>query len=505
MASLYGIVGDASPTAKANAFFKVLQRNSSEAIRAQRLAFEKERALQQEIAEKEQRKNAELAVKREVARMSVKSPTFNNNNNNSSIGQTMGEEQEQRSPSSQGPFKARARTSPSKNESYLMDEPHDRSNSSAEGNHRQSHGRPLSALSFSALANEKVRLTKMEYDRKQKELLEMKVAQIEKQKGELIAQRAQQVAKQRAALSKEAHLANEEKRAKALAAKEAGIRASMEASRQIQENEQKNMEKADERRRLLAEEARQRLKMRHDLEMEHASKHAQMKHEDELRREEKARQMMEKLSRQQQESMSNLLAAAENQRQKAEKVAQQRERLEEAQRRMLMHLEQKKQQHGERVGAMERQREKHRQQVQSCLIQERKLRDALDMTMRQLAMHGRYDESLLERTVQSASKGETRPLSTTGDTVKDEHTNKVRAGVIRERRCALCLSIFPALAMRNTTTQKNVLDLRRKWGVADRFNQNKGIRTGTMYDQVSVCVFCAQFFDPEAASDPQQC
>jgi hypothetical protein len=83
--------------------------------------------------------------------------------------------------------------------------------------------------------------------------------------------------------------------------------------------------------------------------------------------------------------------------------------------------------------------------------------------------------------------------ATKGD--DDEDTGK---GAFFKKICSLCNVQFPKDAISSHVLYKHIIDLRRRWDpslVSDKvqlLEQNM-----SMYNLVPVCVFCAQYFDPD--------
>ncbi|GBG31888.1 Hypothetical Protein FCC1311_081132 [Hondaea fermentalgiana] len=63
----------------------------------------------------------------------------------------------------------------------------------------------------------------------------------------------------------------------------------------------------------------------------------------------------------------------------------------------------------------------------------------------------------------------------------------------RERQCALCQKAFNVLNLPMTISYKAIMDLRDSWGVHVRPDVKRS-RAPRCYDEVSVCLFCSQFF-----------
>jgi hypothetical protein len=82
--------------------------------------------------------------------------------------------------------------------------------------------------------------------------------------------------------------------------------------------------------------------------------------------------------------------------------------------------------------------------------------------------------------------------------------DRVFQGLQKKRRCALCLQDFYVDELPGAISYKSVLELRAGWGVDVRRN-GRLPGPSLLYQRVSVCVFCMQFFDadrPRAARSP---
>ena len=84
----------------------------------------------------------------------------------------------------------------------------------------------------------------------------------------------------------------------------------------------------------------------------------------------------------------------------------------------------------------------------------------------------------------------------------DEFTKKEkeRLGIIKKQRCAVCTRVYELENLPGVVSYRAVEKLREKWGKEFGSAQAKDPRYSCptkLYDQVRVCVFCFQFFDPD--------
>lgn len=77
---------------------------------------------------------------------------------------------------------------------------------------------------------------------------------------------------------------------------------------------------------------------------------------------------------------------------------------------------------------------------------------------------------------------------------------KERLGIIKKQRCAVCTRVYEHENLPGVVSYRAVEKLREKWGKQFGSVQSKDPRYSCptkLYDQVRVCVFCFQFFDPD--------
>ncbi|KEG11798.1 hypothetical protein DQ04_02271080 [Trypanosoma grayi] len=80
---------------------------------------------------------------------------------------------------------------------------------------------------------------------------------------------------------------------------------------------------------------------------------------------------------------------------------------------------------------------------------------------------------------------------------------RVKQGLQKRKKCALCLQIFYVDELPGAITHKSILELRQKWGIDVR----RGDRMpppSQLYKREELCVFCMQFFDTSGAVQSQQ-
>eukprot|EP01012_Entosiphon_sulcatum_P055882 TRINITY_DN784_c0_g1_i8.p4 TRINITY_DN784_c0_g1~~TRINITY_DN784_c0_g1_i8.p4 ORF type:complete len:131 (+),score=26.57 TRINITY_DN784_c0_g1_i8:176-568(+) len=91
---------------------------------------------------------------------------------------------------------------------------------------------------------------------------------------------------------------------------------------------------------------------------------------------------------------------------------------------------------------------------------------------------------------------------------RDLQNDKVFQGLQKKKRCALCLQDFYVEELPGAISYKSVLELRHKWGVDVKKN-GRMPSPSLLYQRVSLCIFCMQFFDstsgeeePSSSSSP---
>lgn len=81
---------------------------------------------------------------------------------------------------------------------------------------------------------------------------------------------------------------------------------------------------------------------------------------------------------------------------------------------------------------------------------------------------------------------------------------RVRQGLQKRKRCALCTQIFYVEELPGAVTHKSVLELRQKWGMDVRRGDHMP-PPSQLYKKEEICVFCMQFFDNTGCMQSQQC
>mmetsp|Transcript_22216 Transcript_22216/g.39861 ORF Transcript_22216/g.39861 Transcript_22216/m.39861 type:complete len:96 (-) Transcript_22216:370-657(-) len=77
---------------------------------------------------------------------------------------------------------------------------------------------------------------------------------------------------------------------------------------------------------------------------------------------------------------------------------------------------------------------------------------------------------------------------------RDLQNDRVFQGLQKKKRCALCLQDFFVDELPGAISFKSVLELRAKWGVDVKKNGRLPCPS-LLYQGVSICIFCMQFFD----------
>ncbi|KAG8343101.1 hypothetical protein TRVL_06075 [Trypanosoma vivax] len=80
---------------------------------------------------------------------------------------------------------------------------------------------------------------------------------------------------------------------------------------------------------------------------------------------------------------------------------------------------------------------------------------------------------------------------------------RVKQGLQKRKKCALCLHVFYVNELPGAITHKSILELRQKWGLDVR----RGDRMpppSQLYKREELCVFCMQFFGTSGSSQSQQ-
>ncbi|KAG5482605.1 hypothetical protein CUR178_05748 [Leishmania enriettii] len=86
---------------------------------------------------------------------------------------------------------------------------------------------------------------------------------------------------------------------------------------------------------------------------------------------------------------------------------------------------------------------------------------------------------------------------------EEELNLRVRQGLQKRKRCALCTQIFYVNELPGAITHKSILELRQKWGIEVR----RGDRMpppSQLYKREEICIFCMQFFDTTGSMQTQQ-
>eukprot|EP00762_Andalucia_godoyi_P007133 ANDGO_01827.mRNA.1 hypothetical protein len=336
----------------------------------------------------------------------------------------------------------------------------------------------------------------------QQERVLQKAKAIEVDKTQLVEGKIQSLQKKQEDFRRSKHAENEAKAQKADNAKLEAVQKSIQHALSIEKTEQEQFDKIEKRRSEMMSQLADRRKRKHELELEHERKNEQMKREEEEERLKRERELEGKELRQRERDAQTTALMMEKDRERQNRVETRRKEMEDERVRREQELTQKIAEYDNRMYDLQCRREKHRLMVADLMVQERKLRDTLQMTAFRLSAHGVYDPEKLEKKVQrELSASATAYTSGSASATASGSSSRDRSGIVREVKCALCLVPHPADCMSNTTTQKNILDIRKRWGVAKQFNQNKGMRAGTMYDSVHVCVFCFQFFATDDSGD----
>ncbi|GET87516.1 hypothetical protein, conserved [Leishmania tarentolae] len=86
---------------------------------------------------------------------------------------------------------------------------------------------------------------------------------------------------------------------------------------------------------------------------------------------------------------------------------------------------------------------------------------------------------------------------------QEELNLRVRQGLQRRKKCALCTQIFYVNELPGAITHKSILELRQKWGM----NVCRGDHMpppSQLYKREEICIFCMQFFDTTGSMQTQQ-
>ncbi|EPY33239.1 hypothetical protein STCU_02389 [Strigomonas culicis] len=80
---------------------------------------------------------------------------------------------------------------------------------------------------------------------------------------------------------------------------------------------------------------------------------------------------------------------------------------------------------------------------------------------------------------------------------------RVRQGLQKRKKCALCMQTFYVNSLPGAITQKSILELRQRWGLDVR-RGNHMPPPSQLYEKQEICVFCMQFFDTSGSMQSQQ-
>lgn len=80
---------------------------------------------------------------------------------------------------------------------------------------------------------------------------------------------------------------------------------------------------------------------------------------------------------------------------------------------------------------------------------------------------------------------------------------RVRQGLQKRKKCALCTQIFYVNELPGAITHKSILELRRKWGMDVRRGDHMP-PPSQLYKREEICIFCMQFFDTTGSMQTRQ-
>ncbi|CBZ25335.1 conserved hypothetical protein [Leishmania mexicana MHOM/GT/2001/U1103] len=86
---------------------------------------------------------------------------------------------------------------------------------------------------------------------------------------------------------------------------------------------------------------------------------------------------------------------------------------------------------------------------------------------------------------------------------QEELNLRVRQGLQRRKKCALCTQIFYVNELPGAITHKSILELRQKWGMDVRRGDYMP-PPSQLYKREEICIFCMQFFDTTGSMQTQQ-
>ncbi|KAG5508856.1 hypothetical protein JKF63_05359 [Porcisia hertigi] len=90
------------------------------------------------------------------------------------------------------------------------------------------------------------------------------------------------------------------------------------------------------------------------------------------------------------------------------------------------------------------------------------------------------------------------------DALTPEELNlRVRQGLQKRKKCALCTQIFYVNRLPGSITHKSILELRQKWGMNVRRGDHMP-PASQLYKREEICAFCMQFFDTSGSMQTQQ-
>ncbi|KPI86834.1 hypothetical protein ABL78_4111 [Leptomonas seymouri] len=86
---------------------------------------------------------------------------------------------------------------------------------------------------------------------------------------------------------------------------------------------------------------------------------------------------------------------------------------------------------------------------------------------------------------------------------KEELDLRVRQGLQKRKKCALCTQTFYVNELPGAITHKSILELRQKWGLDVRRGDHMP-PPSQLYRREEICIFCMQFFDTTGSMQTQQ-
>ncbi|CAD2219436.1 hypothetical protein AGDE_01046 [Angomonas deanei] len=86
---------------------------------------------------------------------------------------------------------------------------------------------------------------------------------------------------------------------------------------------------------------------------------------------------------------------------------------------------------------------------------------------------------------------------------QEEMDLRVRQGLQKRKKCALCMQTFYVKELPGAITHKSILELRQRWGMDVRRGEHMP-PPSQLYKKEEICVFCMQFFDTNGSMQSQQ-